>query len=67
MSDSYLIEVHDDAAGIVVRDNGKFLFFASHSRFFGLDGKAFSTPRDAEKAAIRHAALAARRPPRWAP
>lgn len=61
MSDSYLIEVHDDAAGIVVRDNGQFRFFASHRRFFGLDGRAFSSPRDAERAAIRHIARKAHR------
>lgn len=53
MSDAYVIEVADETVGIVVRlDNEKtFRFHASLPRYYPLDGKIFSAPRDAERAA----------------
>jgi len=54
MSDAFVIEVADETAGIVVRlDSEKsYRFHASLPRYFSLDGKAFATPRDAERAAL---------------
>lgn len=54
MSDAYVIEVADETAGIVVRleSEKSFRFHASSPRFFPLDGKIFSAPRDAERAAL---------------
>lgn len=57
MSDSYIIEVGSGAAGLVVRDGGKFRFFAASSEFAGLEGQSFSNPREAERAAKRQADL----------
>lgn len=57
MSDNYIIEVSSRAAGLVVRDGGKFRFFAASSEFAGLEGQSFSNPREAEKAAMRQADL----------
>lgn len=54
MFDAHVIEVRDTTAGIVVRDGNRFLFCASDSQFFGLEGQRFSNPRDAEAAARRH-------------
>jgi hypothetical protein len=55
MSDSYIIEVSSGAAGLVVRDGGRFRFFAASSEFAGLEGRSFSNPREAEQAAKRQA------------
>jgi len=54
MPQAYIIEVRSQTAGIVVRDGGSFYFFAATHRFNALEGQAFSSPRDAEKAALRH-------------
>ncbi len=54
MFDAYVIEVHDATAGIIVRDGHRFRFCASDRQFFGLDGRSFGTPRDAEAAALRY-------------
>jgi hypothetical protein len=51
MSDTYIIETRDGAAGIVVRDGRGFRFFAATHDFNGLDGQLFATPRAAEAAA----------------
>ena len=51
MSDTYIIETRDGAAGIVVRDGRGFRFFAATRDFNGLDGQLFATPRAAEAAA----------------
>jgi len=53
MSDSYIIEVEDDAAGILVRDGDGFSFHAAATRFFGLQGAVFAGPASAELA-VRH-------------
>jgi hypothetical protein len=53
MSDSYIIEVSSEAAGIVVRDKSGFRFFAATHRFNPLDGRVFKNAREAERAATR--------------
>jgi len=53
MSDSYIIEVSSQAAGIVVRDAAGYRFFAASQPFYRLDGRLFRSARDAERAATR--------------
>ena len=55
MSDAYLIEVRSAPAGLVVRDRGRFRFFAASEEFALLEGSRFANPQEAERAAIRHA------------
>ncbi len=55
MFNAYVIEVQDTTAGIVVRDGTRFLFCASDSQFFGLEGRRFASPREAETAARDYA------------
>lgn len=54
MSDAFIIEVADEAAGIVVRQESEraYRFHASLPRYYPLDGKLFSAPRDAERTAL---------------
>lgn len=51
MSDTYIIEVSSEAAGIVVRGKGGFRFFAANQRFNPLEGRLFRSAREAERAA----------------
>ena len=51
MSDSYIIEVFTQRAGIVVRAPGGFRFFAASQRFSRLEGQVFRNAREAERAA----------------
>jgi hypothetical protein len=53
MSDTYIIEVSSQAAGIVVRDPGGYRFFAASHRFNALEGRLFRNAREAERAATR--------------
>jgi hypothetical protein len=53
MSDTYIIEVSSQAAGIVVRDRGGYRFFAATHRFNALEGELFRNAREAERAAKR--------------
>jgi hypothetical protein len=53
MSDTYIIEVSSEAAGIVVRDKSGFRFFTASHRFNLLDGRLFRNAREAERAATR--------------
>jgi hypothetical protein len=53
MSESYIIEVSSQAAGIVVREAGGYRFFAASQPFYRLDGKLFRSARDAERAAVQ--------------
>jgi hypothetical protein len=53
MSDTYIIEVGSQAAGIVVRDAGGYRFFAAAHRFNPLEGQLFRNAREAEQAARR--------------
>jgi hypothetical protein len=51
MSNTYIIEVGSESAGIVVRDRAGFRFFSASRRFSSLDGKLFRSAREAERAA----------------
>lgn len=51
MSDTYIIEVSSEAAGIVVRDKAGFRFFAASHRFNPLEGRLFRSVREAERVA----------------
>lgn len=53
MPDSYIIEVDSRPAGIVVRDQDGFRFFAASHRFSRLEGRLFRNAREAERAALR--------------
>jgi hypothetical protein len=53
MSDTYIIEVSSQAAGIVVRAPGGYRFFAASHRFNRLEGQIFRNAREAERAARR--------------
>ncbi len=57
MSDTYIIEVSSEAAGIVVRDRRGFRFFAASHRFNSLEGRIFSSAREAERAVTRFIAV----------
>ncbi|MBV8924643.1 MAG: hypothetical protein JOZ74_04665, partial [Bradyrhizobium sp.] len=48
MSDSYIIEVSSQAAGIVVRDASGYRFFAASQPFYRLDGRLFRRVVDAQ-------------------
>jgi hypothetical protein len=53
MSDTYIIEVASQAAGIVVRSRGGYVFFAATHRFNSMEGQLFRSAREAERAARR--------------
>jgi hypothetical protein len=53
MSDTYIIEVHSQAAGIVVRNPEGYRFFAASHRFNSMEGQLFRNAREAERAAVR--------------
>ena len=53
MSDTYIIEVGSQPAGIVVRDASGYRFFAASHRFNRLDGQLFRNAREAQRAARR--------------
>lgn len=50
-SNTYIIEIHDRAAGIITRDERGFRFFSSERLFDSLEGRQFRTAREAERAA----------------
>ena len=51
-SDTYIIEVSQQAAGIVVRDPDGYRFFAASHRFNPMEGLLFANGREAERAAF---------------
>ena len=53
MSESYIIEVSSQAAGIVVRDGRGYRFFAAAQPFYRLEGRVFRDAREAEREAMR--------------
>ena len=53
MSDTYIIEVRSKAAGIVVRDQGGYRFFAATHDYNRLEGQLFRNAREAERAAMQ--------------
>ena len=50
-SNAYIIEIQDRAAGIITRDARGFRFFSSERLFDSLEGRQFSSAREAERAA----------------
>lgn len=56
MSHAYVIEIHSQTAGIIVRDGREYCFFASDCDFDALEGRSFPSPKEAEKAVFRFAA-----------
>lgn len=56
MTQSYVIEVGEDQAGLVIREQGErdFQFHAAHARYQALEGRLFANPLLAERAAIAH-------------
>lgn len=60
MTDAYVIEINDEAAGIIVRTGRDYSFYASNPLYAPLEGASFSSPSKAEHAAraLRHPALA---------
>lgn len=61
MSDARIIEIEGETAGIAVADASGVNFYASHRRFFSLDGAHFRSCKDAERAAME--LIAKRRAP----
>lgn len=57
MSKSYVIEVGDDQAGIIIREDGErdYLFHAALDQYHALEGRRFANALLAERAAIAHA------------
>ena len=53
MSETYIIEVSSQPAGIVVRNPKGFRFFAASRRFHQMEGQLFRNAREAERAAVR--------------
>ena len=57
MTDTYIIEVNSQAAGIVVRERQGFTFHAATSQFAPMEGQLFRNAREAERAANVFATL----------
>jgi hypothetical protein len=53
MSDNFIIEISSQAAGIVVRSDEGYRFFAASHRFNALEGRLFRSANEAERAALR--------------
>ena len=56
MTDAFIIETSTLTAGIVAAYGQGFRFYASHPAMFVLDGRFFSTPKAAQRAAEEVAA-----------
>jgi hypothetical protein len=63
MTKSYVIEVGDDQAGLVIREDGErdFLFHAALDQYSALEGRRFANAFLAERAAVAHASSRRRR------
>jgi hypothetical protein len=57
MSKFYVIEVGDDQAGVIVREDGErhYRFHAALGRYKALEGRRFADALSAERAAVEHA------------
>lgn len=53
--DAFVIEADGETAGIVVRLDRGFRFYAATHAFVALEGRSFRRPRDAQRAARAHA------------
>lgn len=51
MFDNYIIEIDDEAAGILIRSGGNFAFHALEGAFTPLEGQIFADVVAAERAA----------------
>ena len=58
----YVIELGGDAAGLVVKEDNRFRFYAAAKRFAGLERKLYRSPGEAENACRRLAQAAFRGP-----
>ena len=56
MFDSYVIEIDDVEAGLLIRDGESYAFHAVAPRFRAFEGARFSDPWSAERALRRQAA-----------
>lgn len=63
MSKSYVIEVGNDQAGLIVREEGEreYLFHAALEEYNALEGRRFANAFLAERAAIAHSVSRRRR------
>jgi hypothetical protein len=63
MSKSYVIEVGDDQAGVIIREEGEreYRFHAALQSYHALEGRRFANAFLAERAAIAHAVSRRRR------
>lgn len=58
MAHAYIIEIGEEAAGIVVREShgsgqrAGYRFYASRRKFLALEGRIFSNPEQARKSAL---------------
>jgi hypothetical protein len=52
--DAFVIQTDGETAGIVVRLERGFRFFAATNAFVALEGRSFRRPRDAQRAAREH-------------
>lgn len=57
MAEAYVIEVDEEAIGLVVRDETarnhlSFHFYSSAKRFQSLEGKSFPSPKSAKRSAL---------------
>ncbi len=57
---AFIIETDEAAAGVIVRQNDGYRFFASEPQFQPLDGSVFKNPKAAQKAAELMSRAAAR-------
>lgn len=57
MTKSYVIEVGDDQAGVIIREDGEseYRFHAALRRYQALEGRRFANALLAERAAVAHA------------
>jgi hypothetical protein len=62
VTDAYIIETATVTAGIVAAQGRGFLFYAAHPDMYALDGRTFSSPRAAQRAAEKLARIAAVKP-----
>jgi hypothetical protein len=53
MSESFIVEIWGEPAGIVLKEGGTFRFHAYARPFFALEGAKFTTPGHARLAAAR--------------
>ena len=52
MSKAFIIEIENRTAGIVAKDERGYRFFSAERIFERMDGRQFSSARDAERAAL---------------